>query len=288
MYPSSLSPSGTLLTCRRRRTNYTKLLLTAIFALPATDILRLLLTLPFSDTTDVDAYVSTCTEKVSPLNLLPTFTSPNARSDSALDMSSSTIFSTTKKPAPQPPYHKLLYAYRLHNNDIRGAATTIWDRLQLLLRARDTGVSPRTQTQNPTKRKPGSFTVPSPGRDSDDEDEALDSATTALDEDISHTYLVLINTLNLLPADDAWLLCRPLPPLAKAIVPGKVGANREKKVEGPAAEQGPTRMKRRVLQLAEVRRKWQEELDRRADLRAGRFAAFELWEGNGDGEGGKE
>ena len=258
------------------------MLFTAIFALPATDILRLLLALPFPDPTEVDAYISTCTEKVSPLNLLPTFTSPNTRSDSALDMSSS-LFSTVKKPPPQSPYHKLLYAYRLHNDDIRGAATTIWDRLQLLLRARDTGISPRTQTQNPTKRMAGSFTVPSPGHDSEDEDDAVDSATAALDEDISHTYLVLINALNLLPADDAWLLCRPLPPLAKAIVPGRVGANREAKAE--AAEKEPVRMKRRVVQLAEVRRKWQEELDRRADLRAGRFAAFEMWEGNGDGEG---
>ena len=265
------------------------MLLTAVFELPATDILRLLVTLPFPDPTDVDSYVCTCTEKVTPLNLLPTFTSPSTRSDSALDMSSSTIFSTAKKPAPQPPYHKLLYTFRLHNNDIRGAATIIWDRLQLLLRARDTGVSPRTQTQNSTKRKPGSFTVPSPGRDSDDEDEALDSTTTALDEDISHTYLVLINTLNLLPADDAWLLCRPLPPLAKTIVPGKVGANREAKSGAEAAEKGQqVRMKRRVVQLAEVRRKWQEELDRRADLRAGRFAAFEMWEGNGAGEGDED
>jgi len=134
----------------------------------------------------------------------------------------------------------------------------------------------------------GSFTVPSPGHDSDDEDEAVDNATAALDEDISHTYLVLINTLNLLPADDAWLLCRPLPPLAKAIVPGKVGANRENKAEGEKGEKAPVRMQRRVVQLAEVRRKWQEELDRRADLRAGRFAAFEMWEGNGGGEGDED
>lgn len=269
------------------------MLLTAIFTLPAADILRLLLALPFPDPTEVDAYVSTCTEKVSPLNLLPTFAATNTRPDSALDMSSSTLFSATKKPSPQPPYHKLLYAYRLHNNDIRGAATTIWDRLQLLLRARDTGISPRTQTQHPAKRMAGSFAVPSPGQDSDDEDETIDSATAALDEDISHTYLVLINTLNLLPADDAWLLCRPLPPLAKAIVPGKVGANRAQQggeglAEGEKGEKGPARMKRRVVQLAEVRRKWQEELDRRADLRAGRFAAFEMWEGIGGGKGDED
>lgn len=131
--------------------------------------------------------------------------------------------------------------------------------------------------------KAGAFAVP----DSDGEEDNEETAN-ALDEEISSTYLILINVLTLMPLENAWILSRPLPAPPKPIVPGKVGTNRAQKNEedntGKAEE-----VKRTVITLEIVRKKWQEELDRSADLRAGRFAAFDVWdgrlEGNGEGAG---
>lgn len=117
----------------------------------------------------------------------------------------------------------------------------------------------------------------------DDSDDDADEPSNALDEDILNTYLILINVFTLMPADDAWLLSRPLPPPSKPIVPGKLGVNR---AQGEEKKDIP--IKRQVITLSDVRKRWQQELDMRADLRAGRFAAFDLgWDSgldNGDGE----
>lgn len=178
--------------------------------------------------------------------------------------------------------HKILYAFRIHQNDLRGAATCLWERLQLLLFARDYP----SQQQQPNKstalvRSSSVFTVPT----SDDDDDDDDDPANLLDKDIANTYLILINVFTLMPADDAWLLSRPLPPPPKQIVPGKLGTKRvqQQSSDGNNDEaKKEVTMKRQVITLLDVRKKWQEELDRRADLRAGRFAAFDGWDSGVD------
>lgn len=110
-----------------------------------------------------------------------------------------------------------------------------------------------------------------------------------------------------MPGEDAWLLSRPLAAPPKAIIPGKLGAGRERNLnnsntgsngkgmedgeeKGKRKEKKEDEEKRKVVTLEDVRRKWQEELDRRADLRAGRFAAFDFvgWVGGGDAGGDEE
>lgn len=127
-----------------------------------------------------------------------------------------------------------------------------------------------------------------PTSDDDDSDDDIDEPSNALDEDISNTYLILINVFTLMSADDAWLLSRPLPPPPKPIVPGKLGVNRGQQLPVDGEGKKDVTIKRQVITLSDVRKRWQQELDMRADLRAGRFAAFDLgWDGaveNGDGE----
>jgi len=136
-------------------------------------------------------------------------------------------------------------------------------------------------------RKSSTFTVPTSDDDETDDDDA-DEPSNQLDEDISNTYLILINVLTLMPADDAWLLSRPLPPPSKPIVPGKLGVNRGQQLPVDGEGKKDVTIKRQVITLADVRKRWQQELDMRADLRAGRFAAFDLgWDDavdNGNGE----
>jgi len=120
------------------------------------------------------------------------------------------------------PY-KILYAFRLRHNDLRGAASCLWDRLQVLHGSQEVGYR---------------------GAD--------------VDEEVAECYLTLINLLCMVSADQAWILTRPL---------SKDGG----------------RQKRRVVTLETIRKSWQEELDRVADVAAGRFAIGLDW-GHDDGE----
>jgi hypothetical protein len=281
-----LSPGFQMLRCRcsrsfnpkrantqsYRQKSYTTKLLAAILKRPDTEVLRLLTTLHFPASIEVDTYLASCAAKVTPMNIVP-ISRHTTSSTSLLDNS-------LRSTSPQTPqYHKLLYAFRLHANDLRGASSCLYDRLQLLLRARNTGATPTATKPKPGNGlvRTGTFDVPDYTSDDDD----AESASSLLDEDIAQTYLILINTLSLMPADDAWLLFRPLPPPAKHIVPGKLGANRGQMNGERDAE---SRRKRKVVRLEDVRREWQVELDRRADFRAGRFAAFGWQDGEDEGE----
>lgn len=155
-------------------------------------------------------------------------TSYSAHGLSAL--ADATISSLASKPTTQTPtipYHKILYSFRLQQNDLRGAASCLWDRLQHLRQSQDSGFR---------------------GED--------------VDEEVAECYLALLNCLSLVTPEQAWLLHRPL---------ASNGAQGEK-------------LKRTVVTLHDVRRAWQEELDRVADVAAGRFAIGGAgWGLNGSG-----
>lgn len=84
------------------------------------------------------------------------------------------------------------------------------------------------------------------------------------DDEVAELFLALLNVLSLVDAEQAWILTRPLPP-AKTL-PTSVGALGRLGQEGEAE-----RPKRRVVTLDDVRAMWQQELDRVADVEAGRF-----------------
>lgn len=126
-----------------------------------------------------------------------------------------------------PPYHKLLYTYRLSRNDFRGAASILYERLQLLS---SSSVAVR-----------------------DPEDDSL-----------LQTYLMLINALACVAADQAWILADPkVDDAAVATLGTKKGVK-----------------KRRVVTLEDVRREYQAELDRLSALENGRFAFAEGADGD--------
>lgn len=133
-----------------------------------------------------------------------------------------------------PQYYKVLYAYRLARGNLRAAASCYWDRLQLLRAVRDhaggQGINENTE------------------------------------QEIMEAYLTLINVLSLMDAEQAWMLTRPLAKNAIAsVAPPKFKIGQA--LNG-SAKSGDG--KRKVVTLADVRKEWQEELDRRADFRAGR------------------
>lgn len=264
-----------------RRKSCTQQLLKAILTSPNPQTHRLILDLNFPSPSDVDTHLHDLASKTTPMSISASLTSVDKRprsSNSLLDMPGS---SSNKQQNSSPQFHKLLYAYRIHNNDLRGAATCLWERLQLLVSARDHPLqrSKAANKQNGALVKAGTFAVP----ESDEEDDN-DETANALDEEISSTYLILINVLTLMPTANAWILSRPLPAPPKPIVPGKVGANRAQKDDDDNAHKAGE-VKRTVITLDIVRKKWQEELDRSADLRAGRFAAFDVWDGRLESDG---
>ncbi|KAI9661523.1 MAG: hypothetical protein M1831_003045 [Alyxoria varia] len=113
--------------------------------------------------------------------------------------------------------HKLLYAWRIRQNNYRGAAVGLWERIQRIRLEQREGLR---------------------GAD--------------IDEEVGESYLALINCLCLVDESMAWMLVHPITSLQEGVPPSeKLG-------------------KRMVVTLQDVRREWQEELDRMADLAAGR------------------
>lgn len=83
------------------------------------------------------------------------------------------------------------------------------------------------------------------------------------DERLVEAYLLLINAMACIGKNDAWVLYEPI-----AQKNGLINGTKGEKREG----------KRRLVTLEDVRREYQEELDRRAALEQGRFGFVD--EGN--------
>lgn len=170
---------------------------------------RLLLSLPFSSdlAQETDSYLSTlCT------------TTPTT--------ASSTSLTTTIPP------HKILFAFRTHRSDHRGAASVLY-----------------TQTQQLKARHPS-------------------QSSTELDDDLKECYLGCINSLLLVDEGMRWLLVRPLP-IAATPTTRKARLS-DDSTQGNTKDH-TNKPVRKVVTLDDVRREWQTELDRAADVEAGRY-----------------
>jgi nuclear pore complex protein Nup160 len=185
------------------------------------------------------------------------------------------------------PYHQILYAWRISHNDYRGAAAVLLDRLQKLRRA---GEGDKVYGGNGNG---GNGTA----------------AEDALDTQVTRQYLLLINALSCVPPQEAYILEDVLPEQeadGDQRGGGKAGDDLEaqmdelaKKLDAEAANENGSigdkemmseqdaalveKMKRfsarngqelparRFLMLADVRKQYQQELDRIVAIQNNQF-----------------
>ncbi|QSZ28898.1 hypothetical protein DSL72_003404 [Monilinia vaccinii-corymbosi] len=136
------------------------------------------------------------------------------------------------------PYHKILYAWRIQRSDFRGAAAISLERLY------------RLQASSESDSKIGSGEL-------GEEGETL----------VTKQYVAVINALSCVDPKHAWILYDG----TKGRDAGNVGrgTGRGSSKKGGKEDGG---VKRRVVTLADVRRGYQEELDRVAAIENGRFS----------------
>ena len=171
-----------------------------------------------------------------------------------------------------PPWHQILYAWRVARDDHRGAAAVLLDRLRKLQRAGE-----------------GDKLV------GDD----------VLDTPVTRTYLMLINALACVDAKQAWVYAEDAYAVRPANGHDRAGAVLPS-IEGEADEDGdargngeaPSEMDlfllrqqraarqaepwRKVVSLAEIRKQYQDELDRIAAIQNNQFAFAAVGEGDED------
>ncbi|KAL1306833.1 hypothetical protein AAFC00_005489 [Neodothiora populina] len=152
----------------------------------------------------------------------------------------SPVASSTATPLPQ--YHQVMYAWRMHTQDFRGAASILYDRLQLL-RSASSSTTSTTVGETSTSKPP---VVASKVFEPDD-------------ETLLEAYLVCINALACLGKEDGWVLVDHASSSSVVVV----GA--------AAAAAAAAAKKRKIVTLEDVRREYQTELDRRSDMLHGRF-----------------
>ncbi|ESZ97027.1 hypothetical protein SBOR_2572 [Sclerotinia borealis F-4128] len=143
------------------------------------------------------------------------------------------------------PYHKILYSWRIQHSDFRGAAAISLERLY------------RLQASSESDNKIGSGEL-------GEEGETL----------VTKQYVAVINALSCVDPKHAWILCEG----AKGKDAGNVGRGTGRAISKGVKEDGG--VKRRVVTLADIRRGYQEELDRVAAIENGRFSLG----GAGDGD----
>lgn len=122
--------------------------------------------------------------------------------------------------ASGPPYHQILYSFRISRGNFRGAASILYERLHRLK-------STSSKNHDPS------------------------------DESLIHCYLMIINALSSVGAEDAYILADQR--IDDRAVPLGIG-------------QAKTLLKRQIVTLESLRKEYQEELDRVAAIEAGHFA----------------
>ncbi|KAI9644836.1 hypothetical protein NHQ30_006863 [Ciborinia camelliae] len=135
------------------------------------------------------------------------------------------------------PYHKILYAWRIQHSDFRGAAAISLERLY------------RLQASSESDSKLGSGEL-------GEEGETL----------VTKQYVAVINALSCVDPKQAWILYEGV----KGKDAGNMGRGTGRGISKGGKEDGG--VKRRVVTLADVRRGYQEELDRVAAIENGRFS----------------
>ncbi|KAI5865037.1 nucleoporin Nup120/160-domain-containing protein [Durotheca rogersii] len=142
------------------------------------------------------------------------------------------------------PYHQILYAWRVRRNDYRGAAAVLLDRIHKL---RQLGEGDQVAG-----------------------DDMLDTAVT-------RQYLMLINVLSCVEPKQAWITTEAGGSARTAIVAAAAAAANAKDAKddaaaaAAAAAAAPVVEKRKVVTLADIRKEYQDELDRIAAIHNNQF-----------------
>lgn len=152
-----------------------------------------------------------------------TFTTFQSEFDAVLEA----LCQRTLNIATGPPYHKILYSWRVSRGDFRGAASILYERLHRLLTTSSSVYDPE-------------------------------------DESLIQNYLLLINILASVDPDQAWILAEtPIVTDGNPFTSGSTQLAKGKPLSTP---------KRRVITLDDIRKEYQAELDRVAEVENGRFA----------------
>lgn len=133
----------------------------------------------------------------------------------------------------KPETHKILYAWRVKRGDWRGAAQVAFDRLELLKRGSE-------KTRDPS------------------------------DERLVEAYLLLINSLACVGQEEAWVI-KDAQVMPDSGLDGRASRTNGFKVNGHNGKANGG-SKRCVVSIEDVRREYQAELDRLAQLEQGDFA----------------
>lgn len=142
--------------------------------------------------------------------------------DDALSFKCASIMDVTTG----PPFHKVLYAWRVQHGDYRGAAEVLHERLQ------------RLQTANVGSNDPTSRSV-------------------------TDGFLVLLNSMSCVAEDQAWLLSSK-----RVDDEGSQGTGKRIRKDGGA---GGAPVKRGVVKLEDVRKRYMTEVERAGLLLNGGF-----------------
>lgn len=142
------------------------------------------------------------------------------------------------------PYHQILYAWRIKANNYRGAAAVLLDRIHKL-------------------RELGEGDVPLETSGGGGESDVLDTAVT-------RQYLMLINVLSCVDHKQAWITTS-VPPLNSS-ADNSSSSREQGEVSGSASKKARRAEEtRRVVTLADIRKEYQDELDRIAAIQNDQF-----------------
>lgn len=144
------------------------------------------------------------------------------------------------------PYHQILYAWRIKSNNFRGAAAVLLDRIHKLRELGDGGGEE--------------------GGDTPVGDDVLDTAVT-------RQYLMLINVLSCVDHKQAWITTNVPSTMTTTTAAAAVLNEAGKNNRGTSNKrQAGDDQHRRVVTLADIRREYQDELDRIAAIQNNQFS----------------
>jgi len=183
-------------------------------------------------------------------------------------------------------YTSILYTFRIKQDNYRGAAECLWEELQIMKEYRKSRYYNTYQPQKknnifPPKslhnghvsklnlnKDPIVYDINTSRLDNDNDDDGdYDMETEDQDEDVEEEkeddelltcYLLLINILSCCGKEEAWILAEP-------VISIKHGHDKEKEQETG---------KRIIVTIDDVRKEYQDELDRRSEVDYGRFTLF--------------
>ena len=158
-----------------------------------------------------------------------------------------------------PPYHQLLYAWRVRRNDYRGAAAVLLDRIRKL----------RALGEGDPQLAVGGAGGGGGGVEGGNPDVSAAGAGNeggdVLDTPITRQFLMLINVLSCVDPKQAWVVTE------EGVGAGVGIGGGDEHNNGNGNDALRPKRRRKVVTLADIRREYQDELDRVAAIQNNQF-----------------